>query len=157
MADAGNVSATNNNEVKATPIKTGYPSEYRPLTHLNENQKQLPESYKYIGSHNSNGLPHPMRRKSSQVNGYKQPNIRNPENAYHEFENTSSIQVVGNKSANPRRIPSILKRSASTVSDIQYMRGGRGLPVTKSMQYTCFYTYTHIIHICAFCYSDLPN
>ena len=131
--------------MKDTPITNGYSSEYRSFTDFKENQKQLPANYKYNGSPNSNGLPQQTRNQSSPPNSYSQSHILSgmAENTVYGNGNSSPMQVVGNLSANSTRMSKTLKRSASTVSDIQYMRGGRGAPISMGKQYTYIHTHTH--------------
>ena len=69
------------------------------------------------------------------------------QNTFYGNGNSSPMQVVGNPSANGTRISNTLKRSASTVSDIQYMRGGRGAPINRGKQYIYIYIYIYIYNI----------
>jgi hypothetical protein len=72
------------------------------------------------------GNPNKFQSQASQPNDYFDSIVSNDIEKKQTQENwkISNAKTNGNFNSNRRRLPSSLKRSASTVSDIQFMRRG---------------------------------
>ena len=91
--------------------------ETHPYKELTENDSQ---NYSYINTYNQ-----PPQSIQSTDHVESVTTAERTEERQWVDEKVSSSKTIGNSSVSGKRYPKPLKRSASTVSDIQYMRKGR--------------------------------